>query len=365
MDLDAMLDSTELDETTAPALTEDDDDDQAIEDELNSKFKEKGQTAKKKRKRWLPLESNPDVMNKYMHKLGLPNTVCFHDILSFEEWALAMVPRPVLGVLLLFPVSKANSEYKKEQELELEKRRVELEPLEQGLFFTKQYVANACGTIGLVHAVVNAMQKKDIEVEDGVWLDRFLRAIEAGTCAADDIGSMLEDDEELEVAHGEGASGGQSSQPSRVNLHFVTFVHHNGYLFELDGTKKWPVCHGECTPATLLETAVHTVQVKFVALDPTNPRFNLIALAPSAAVAPPAPAVDFGILFEQTATGAEVGEGGQAPTTTATADPLLVAQLVSMGFGQEASEKAVLGSGNTNADAAMDYGFENGILGMG
>jgi uncharacterized UBP type Zn finger protein len=44
---------------------------------------------------------------------------------------------------------------------------------------------------------------------------------------------------------------------------------------------------------------------------------------------------------------------------------MIVAQLVSMGFGQEASEKAVLGSGNKNADAAMDYGFTNGLLGMG
>jgi hypothetical protein len=30
---------------------------------------------------------------------------------------------------------------------------------------------------------------------EGVWLDRFVKAVEAGTCAADDIGSMLEDGE--------------------------------------------------------------------------------------------------------------------------------------------------------------------------
>jgi ubiquitin carboxyl-terminal hydrolase L3 len=235
------------------------------------------------RKQWLPLESNPFVMNKYMHKLGLPSTHCFHDVLSFEGWALDMIPKPVIGVLLLYPITQANSKFKQEQEVEMEKSRDELttRAREEGLFFTKQYVPNACGTIGLVHAVVNAMQTKDIQVAEGVWLDRFVKAVEAGTCAADDIGSMLEDDEELEEAHGEGASEGQSIQPTLVNLHFVAFVHHNGCLIELDGTKKWPVSHGECTPATLLESAVQTVKDKFVALDPTDPHFNLIALAPS------------------------------------------------------------------------------------
>jgi hypothetical protein len=158
-DLDAMLDSTELD-VPPPAV---DDGDQAIEDELNEKFSPV--QPKKSRKRWLPLESNPDVMNKYMHKLGLPKSHCFHDVLSFEDWALAMVPRPVVGVLLLFPISKAYSEFKQEQEAELEKQREEHEITEKGLFFTKQYVSNACGTIGLVHAVVNAMKKRDILVE--------------------------------------------------------------------------------------------------------------------------------------------------------------------------------------------------------
>jgi ubiquitin carboxyl-terminal hydrolase L3 len=49
-------------------------------------------------KQWFPLESNPNVMNKYLKKLGL-NTeeYSYHDVVSTEEWALQMVPQPVIG----------------------------------------------------------------------------------------------------------------------------------------------------------------------------------------------------------------------------------------------------------------------------
>lgn len=47
---------------------------------------------------WLPLESNPDVMNDYVGKMGLDlSKVQFHDVMSTEDWALEMIPRPVLG----------------------------------------------------------------------------------------------------------------------------------------------------------------------------------------------------------------------------------------------------------------------------
>lgn len=49
-------------------------------------------------KSWLPLESNPDVMNDYVSKMGLDvSKIQFHDVMSTEDWALEMIPRPVLG----------------------------------------------------------------------------------------------------------------------------------------------------------------------------------------------------------------------------------------------------------------------------
>ena len=41
--------------------------------------------------KWLPIESNPAVMDEYTHRLGLPASFTFHDVVATEEWALEMV----------------------------------------------------------------------------------------------------------------------------------------------------------------------------------------------------------------------------------------------------------------------------------
>ena len=40
---------------------------------------------------WLPLESNPEVIEAYLRRLGLPETACFHDVYGLEPDLLAMV----------------------------------------------------------------------------------------------------------------------------------------------------------------------------------------------------------------------------------------------------------------------------------
>jgi hypothetical protein len=50
-----------------------------------------------KKRDWLPIESNPGVMTRYARKLGLPITLKYYDLLSTEEWALEMIPKPVRG----------------------------------------------------------------------------------------------------------------------------------------------------------------------------------------------------------------------------------------------------------------------------
>ena len=70
-------------------------------------------------KKWLPLESNPEVIASFAHTLGLPADVGFHDIFGFDPDLLAMVPQPVHAVLLLFPITdaseRARAEMREEQ----------------------------------------------------------------------------------------------------------------------------------------------------------------------------------------------------------------------------------------------------------
>lgn len=63
-------------------------------------------------KNWFPLESNPSVMNEYVHNLGLDTTqFSFQDVLSTEEWALEMIPQPAVAVIMLFPVKESSESY--------------------------------------------------------------------------------------------------------------------------------------------------------------------------------------------------------------------------------------------------------------
>mmetsp|Transcript_18872 Transcript_18872/g.49358 ORF Transcript_18872/g.49358 Transcript_18872/m.49358 type:complete len:104 (+) Transcript_18872:41-352(+) len=85
---------------------------------------------------------------------------------------------------------------------------------------------------------------------------------------------------DIEDAHQAAAAGGDSAPPEdleNINLHFVTFVHKDGCLYELDGRKSAPVNHGPSSQATLLSDACGVVRQFMQRTDSLN--FNLVAFS--------------------------------------------------------------------------------------
>lgn len=226
-------------------------------------------------KTWFPLESNPDVMNEYMGKLGMNTDLYnFVDILSVEDWALDMIPKPALAVLMLFPLAPAEEQHRIQESERIDATGQEVSP---NVFYMKQTIGNACGTIGLLHAVGNAKRSVPGLVLPGSHLERLLEA--TSTLRPDESAEYLERDESLEEVHTGAATQGQSEVVDDVDNHFICFVHADGHLYELDGRKKCPINHGPSSTEGFLQDVVKAVQ-KFMGRQPDEPRFTLVALTP-------------------------------------------------------------------------------------
>lgn len=220
----------------------------------------------------VPLESNPDVMNKFLQKLGVSEKWNVVDVIGLDPELLSFVPRPVIAVMLLFPLSDAYEKHKQAQENEILSKGQNVTP---DIFYMKQNLSNACGTIALVHSVANNIDK--IELSEG-HMKMFLNEASGLDSAA--RGALLEKCQGIIDAHQELAQEGQTNTPGAddpVNHHFITFVHKDGSLYELDGRRAFPVNHGSTTSDTLLDDAAKVCR-EFMARDPNELRFTVVAL---------------------------------------------------------------------------------------
>lgn len=221
--------------------------------------------------RWVPLESNPEVMSKYMHSLGMSKNWIFTDVLGLDDMMLMMVPQPVVAVILLFPYDDKYKSFAKSESETIEK---EGQTVSDGIYFMKQTIRNACGTIGVLHAVLNSRDKIPQDDELKSFYDATIGL------TPEERGKKLECNEKIAQAHGESAQEGQTEAPQateEVCPHFIAFVEKDGCVYELDGNKKFPINHGPVEEG-FLKSAAKVCQ-KFMSRDPSEVRFTIMALS--------------------------------------------------------------------------------------
>ncbi len=226
-------------------------------------------------------------MTKLMHKLGLSESLQFHDVWSIDDPnLLAFVPRPAHALLLVFPVSQTYEKFRHEED----QAKSEYEGVGDGedVIWYKQTIGNACGLIGLLHGVSNGHART--QVQGGSDLDDLIkRAIPLKPA---NRAELIEDTDVLESAHQEAASAGDSAAPDAnadVDLHYVCFVksQKNGHLFEMDGRRKGPLDRGslksdeDVLSDAALETGVKAFLKREEEAGGGELRFSLIVLAES------------------------------------------------------------------------------------
>lgn len=186
-------------------------------------------------------------MTNLVRQLGLSPTLQFHDVYSLTEpGLLAFLPRPALALLLVFPVTDTYEKFREEEDASRQEYAGS-GPDEQVVWF-KQTIRNACGLIGLLHAVTNGGARD--QITEGSDLEQLLK--KAIPLNPTERADLLYKSEALESAHATAAAKGDTSAPeadASVDLHYVAFVKDkDGNLWELDGRRKGPLKRGQLGP---------------------------------------------------------------------------------------------------------------------
>ncbi|OCK80283.1 cysteine proteinase [Lepidopterella palustris CBS 459.81] len=239
------------------------------------------------KKMFTVLENNPEVMNSLAYALGLSKDLAFYDIYSLHEPdLLAFIPRPVYALLVIIPLTPAWEKSRIAENAAMEDYEG-CGPNEPVVWF-KQTIGNACGSIGLLHCVMNGPAADFIT--PGSDLEKLLK--DAIPLKMMDRANMLSESEPFEKAHQDAAMKGDTVAPSirdaeHLGQHFVAFVKaKDGHLWELEGSRKGPLDRGLLgkDEDALSETALKLGLEKVMKMEQEaggDLRFSCIALAPS------------------------------------------------------------------------------------
>jgi len=186
-------------------------------------------------------ENNPEVMNQLASKLGLSPELQFYDVYSLDEpELLAHIPRPVLALLVIIPLTPAWDRNRKDEDADKQPYSG-FGPDEPVIWF-KQTIGHACGSIGLLHSVINGPAVDFIQPGSDFETIRNLAIPLDMTKRAE----MLYNNEAFEIAHKSVEQAGDSYADTgeRDGGHFVSFVKSGGRLWELEGSRMGPLDRG-------------------------------------------------------------------------------------------------------------------------
>ena len=150
----------------------------------------------------------------------------------------------------------------------------------------KQTIRNACGLIGLLHAVCNGPAREMIVPESD--LDALLR--QAVPLKPKERADLLYQSQTLEAAHAGAAATGDTKAPDaedNTELHYVCFVKQGDELWEMDGRRKGPLKRGvlgegeDVLSDSGLELGVKSFLKREEEAGGGELRFSCVALGPS------------------------------------------------------------------------------------
>mmetsp|Transcript_27978 Transcript_27978/g.52990 ORF Transcript_27978/g.52990 Transcript_27978/m.52990 type:complete len:242 (-) Transcript_27978:437-1162(-) len=230
---------------------------------------------------WLPLESNPSILNPFIHSLGCPETFSFCDVWGLDPDLLAMLPGKCVAMCLLFPSDKIGPARREV----LRKNKTDIE--DPKLFLIQQHdsCGNACGTIACLHSVLNSSLNGSFPLPPSSVLSTFLSSTSSLTPS--ERGDHLTQCTSLHSLSNSTAHSGETDGAGtndNQNQHFISFVLLNSHIYELDGRtvdedgKAFAVDHGLESEAGFAVDVGKIIMEDFMKREPESLNFNITAL---------------------------------------------------------------------------------------
>ena len=227
-------------------------------------------------------------MNRLAADLGLDTSAySFYDIYSLTDPdLLAFIPRPVAALLVIIPLTPTWHEARTTEDSGTSEYKGKGE--DEAVVWFKQTIGNACGSIGLVHCLLNSKASQHIQPSSLLAKIRD----EAVPKSIWERAKVLENSEGFERAHTEAAALGDTAMPTPVaeahtGQHFVAFVKaKDGHLWELEGARMGPLDRGvlsedeDALSPVALEKGLGRL-MRIESEKGGDLRFSAIALAPS------------------------------------------------------------------------------------
>ncbi|CAD0092374.1 unnamed protein product [Aureobasidium mustum] len=222
-------------------------------------------------------------MNALAAKLELSSSLQFYDVYSLDDAELlAHIPRPALALLVIIPLTAAWDQNRKTEDEHTQDYTGS--GAQEPVVWFKQTIGHACGSIGLLHSLINGPAVEFITPGSDLANIRD----QAIPLTMDKRAEMLYNNKPFEVAHKSVQEEGDSHVDSSVERnggHFVSFVKSAGTLWELEGSRMGPLDRGslgdeeDVLSSKALEMGIKRIIKLNAGAGGGDMRFSCIALA--------------------------------------------------------------------------------------